>query len=439
MTDDIMQTIALIALGCPKNTVEAEYLLGIFQEKGFKISSNLDKADIVVIHTCSFIKTARAESEKCIRTILDIKKKKSLRVYISGCLPQLLKEKMSVLFPDIDGFAGTGTLQYLPDLVSGKNFGRFTLPPGGLNNSNYRVLSSSTPSTYLKIAEGCEHECSFCIIPELRGRYESRTMESLFDEATALAKSGIKELILTAQDTTGYGQDIYDAFVLDKLLVKLLKINGLKWIRLLYAHPSSITDALIEVFKEHKKICSYIDIPIQHVSKNILSAMKRPLNTPDIIEKIKRKLPNIVLRTSIIVGFPGETKKDINELINFLNRGYFQYAGVFEYSDLKEAASSKLKRHVGAAAAKERRIIIENTQYDIFKSKIDKMKNSTVEFLVESCLKRGNAYSIKGRGSFQSPEIDGNIILTNDKPLVIGEFCRAKIRSVYGYNIKVYA
>jgi ribosomal protein S12 methylthiotransferase len=166
--------------------------------------------------------------------------------------------------------------------------------------------------------------------------------------------------------------------------------------------------------------------------------MKRPLNTPDIIEKIKRKLPDIILRTSIIAGFPGETKKDVNELINFLNLGYFQYAGVFEYSDLKEAVSSKLKGHVRAAAAKERRIMIENAQYDIFRSKIDKIKNSTVEFLVESCLKKGNVYSIKGRSSFQSPEIDGNIILTNDKPLVIGEFCKAKIRSVYGYSIKVY-
>jgi ribosomal protein S12 methylthiotransferase len=433
-----MQTIVLIALGCPKNTVEAEYLLGIFQEKGFKISNNLDEADIVVIHTCSFIKAAKAESEKCIRTILDIKKKKNLRVYVSGCLPQFLKEKMSVLFPGIDGFAGTGTLQYLPDLFFGKKIGRFALFPGGLNDSDYRVLSSSIPSAYLKIAEGCGHVCSFCIIPALRGKYESRTMKSLVDEAVALAESGIKELILIAQDTTSYGKDICDAFVLDKLLVKLSKINGLKWIRLLYAHPSSITDSLIEVFKEHKKICSYIDIPIQHVSKNVLSTMKRPLNTSGIIEKIKRKLPDVVLRTSIIAGFPGETEKDVNELINFLNRGYFQYVGVFEYSDLKEANSSKLKGHVRTIVAKERRIMIENVQYDIFKSKIDKMKNNTIEFLVESCLKKGNVYSIKGRSSFQSPEIDGNIILVNDKPLVVGEFCKAKVRSVDGYNIKVY-
>jgi ribosomal protein S12 methylthiotransferase len=438
MMDMFMQTIAVITLGCPKNTVEAEYLLGIFQEKGFKISNNLDEANIVVIHTCSFIKAAKTESEKCIRTILDIKRKKKLRVYVSGCLPQLLKEKMSVLFPDIDGFAGTGTLEYLPDLFLGKKNSRFILPPGGLNNSDYRVLSSRIPSAYLKIAEGCGHVCSFCIIPALRGRYESRTMGSLVDEAVTLAERGIKELILIAQDTTGYGKDIFDAFVLDKLLVKLSKINGLKWIRLLYAHPSSITDGLIGVFKEHKKICSYMDIPIQHVSKNVLSAMKRPLNTSDIIEKIKKKLPDIVLRTSIITGFPGETEKDVNELIKFLKRGYFQYVGVFEYSDLKEAVSSKLNGHVRNAVAKERRIMIENTQYDIFKSKIDKIKNNIIEFLVESCLKKGNTYTIKGRGSFQSPEIDGNIILANDRPLAVGEFCKAKVGSVDGYNIKVY-
>ncbi len=169
-----------------------------------------------------------------------------------------------------------------------------------------------------------------------------------------------------------------------------------------------------------------------------LSTMKRPLNTSGIIEKIKRKLPDVVLRTSIIAGFPGETEKDVSELVKFLNRGYFQYVGVFEYSDLKEANSSKLKGHVRTIVAKERGIMIENVQYDIFNPKIDKMKNNTIEFLVESCLKKGNVYSIKGRSSFQSPEIDGNIILVNDKPLVVGEFCKAKVRSVDGYNIKVY-
>ncbi|MDR3256733.1 MAG: 30S ribosomal protein S12 methylthiotransferase RimO [Endomicrobium sp.] len=433
-----MQKVAVISLGCPKNTVEAEYLLGIFRNKGFVISNNLDEVDIAVIHTCSFIKTAKSESEKYIRKVLNIKKKKGLRIYVSGCLPQLLKEKMSMLFPNIDGFVGTGTLQRLPDLILNKNFDKLFLPPGGLNNSNYRMLSSNLPLAYLKIAEGCEHKCSFCIIPMLRGKYESRTIESLVDEAKALAESGIKELILIAQDTTSYGQDIYDRFSLDKLLIKLSKIGGLKWIRLLYAYPSSITDNLLEVLKEHKNICNYIDVPIQHISKNILSAMKRPLNTANIIEKIKNKLSDIVLRTSVITGFPGETKKDVNELISFLNDGYFQYVGVFEYSDQKKADSSRLKKHIEASIAKERRVLIENAQYNVFKSKIDKIKNKTVEFIVENCVKKGNRYYIEGRGSFQSPEIDGNVILTNDRPLTIGEFHKAKIKCVNGYDIKLY-
>ncbi|MDR3092534.1 MAG: 30S ribosomal protein S12 methylthiotransferase RimO [Endomicrobium sp.] len=433
-----MQKVVVIALGCPKNTVEAEYLLGIFQSKGLTISNNLDEADIAVIHTCSFIEAARAESEKFIRAVLSIKEKRDLRVYVSGCLPQLLKEKMSLLFPDIDGFAGTGTLRHLPDLIFNKNFDKLLLPPGGLNNSNYRMLSSNVPSAYLKIAEGCDHRCSFCVIPALRGKYESRTIESLVDEAKTLAGSGVKELILIAQDTTSYGLDVYGAFVLDKLLAKLSKINGLKWIRLLYAYPSSVTDGLIEVFKEHKNICSYMDIPIQHISRNVLSAMKRPLNTAGIIEKIKSKLPDIVLRTSVMTGFPGETKKDVSELVNFLDLGYFQYVGVFEYSNIKEAVSSKFKKHIKPTVAKERRILLENIQYSIFKSKIDGMKNNIVEFLVESCLKEGNRYHIKGRSSFQSPEIDGNMMLADDKPLAVGEFCKAKIRNVNGYNIRVY-
>ena len=432
-----MQKVAVVALGCPKNTVEAEYLLGIFKNKGFEISDNLDEADIAVVHTCSFIKTAKEESEKSIRDILDIKKKTGLRVYVSGCLPQLLKEKMSTFFPNIDGFVGTGTLKNLPELVFNKSFDKFLFPPGGLNNSNHRLLSSSMPSAYLKIAEGCDHRCSFCIIPALRGNYESRKIESLVSEARALADSGIKELILIAQDTTSYGKDIYNAFALDKLLIKLSRIKELKWIRLLYAYPSSITDNLLAVFEEHKNICNYVDVPIQHISKSILSAMRRPLSTAAIIEKIKNKLPDIVLRTSIITGFPGETKKDINELIAFLNQGYFQYVGVFKYSNQKEADSSRLERHVKNSVAKERRTLIEKTQYGIFKSKIDRMRGNIVDVLVESCLKKDSKYCTKGRSYFQSPEIDGNMVLTGDRPLVVGKFYKAAIKGVSEYNVIV--
>ncbi|MDR3196218.1 MAG: 30S ribosomal protein S12 methylthiotransferase RimO [Endomicrobium sp.] len=434
-----MQKVAVVALGCPKNTVEAEYLLGVFRGKGFAITNNIEEADIAVIHTCSFIKTAKEESEKTIRAVLSVKKKTGLRAYVSGCLPQLLQNKMNSVFPEIDGYVGTGTLKELPRLVFNKGFDKSLLPPGGLNESKYRVLSSSLPSTYLKIAEGCGHKCSFCIIPSLRGGYESRTIESLVDEAKSLADNGIKELILIAQDATSYGYDIYGAFALDKLLSKLANIKGLKWIRLLYAYPSSVTDSLLDVFKERKNICNYMDIPIQHISKNVLSAMRRPLNTASIIDKIKNKLPDIVLRTSIITGFPGETKRDINELISFLERGYFQYVGVFEYSNQKEADSSKLKKQIKNSVAVDRRTLVENAQYSVFKSQIDKIKGNDIEFIVENCSQKisDSKYNITGRCYFQAPEIDGNITLLSDKPLKSGEFYSGKIKGVKGYNIKV--
>ncbi|MDR2066478.1 MAG: 30S ribosomal protein S12 methylthiotransferase RimO [Endomicrobium sp.] len=430
-----MQKVAVIVLGCPKNIVEAEYLLGILNDKGFKITNSVADADIAIIHTCSFIKKAQKESENTIRNILNVKKKTNLLVYVSGCLSQMLQDKMLKLFPDIDGFVGTGTLQKIPELILNKNFDKIFLPPGGFNNSKHRVLSSNIPSTYLKIAEGCQHRCSFCIIPSLRGNYESRTIESLVNEAKALSDHGVKELILIAQDTTGYGKDIYGIFALDKLLAKLAKLSNLKWIRLLYAYPSSVTSNLLDVFNEYKNICNYIDIPIQHISRNILSSMKRPLNTGKIIEKIKTKLPEIVLRTSVITGFPGETKEDVRELISFLNKGFFQYIGVFEYSNQNEAESSKLKGQIKNDIAKGRKIEIEKAQYEIFKSKIAKILYDKIDVLVESCVKEADKYRIKARSYFQSPEIDGNITLTQDKSLQVGNFYNSTLMSLKGYDI----
>ena len=433
-----MQKAAVIVLGCPKNTVEAEYLLGILKNKGFLLTGDVRDADAVIIHTCSFIHDARAESEECIKNILLLKKKKDVKVYVSGCLPQLLKEEIIKKFPLIDGYAGTGALDKLPDLLLNKKSGNL-FKPGGLNDSKYRVLSSHLPSAYLKIAEGCDHRCSFCIIPGLRGKFTSRKTESLYNEARSLARAGVKELILVAQDTSSYGLDIYDAFALDKLLSKLAKIKDFKWIRLMYAYPSGITDSLLDVFKEYKNICNYMDIPIQHISKNVLSAMKRPLNTRRTIEKIKNKIPDIVLRTSIIAGFPGETGKDVKELIDFIKDGYFQYAGIFEYSDQKEANSSKLKGHINPETARQRKIEIEKAQYDVFKTKIGVLKNKETQFLAESGIKKGEKYLIKGRSVFQSPEIDGITEIISDKSPECGRFYKIVIKSNEGYNIKAEA
>ncbi|MCL2390832.1 MAG: 30S ribosomal protein S12 methylthiotransferase RimO [Endomicrobia bacterium] len=431
-----MRKVAVIALGCPKNTVEAEYLLGILENKGYILTNNTLEADIVIIHTCSFIKDARIESENRIKEILELKSEKDLKVYVSGCLPQLLKEEFANSFPGVDGFTGTGELSRITRLMARKNkTGKLLLKPGGLNDSKFRLLSSPLPFAYLKIAEGCNHNCSFCIIPSLRGKYVSRTVSSLADEAKALSDSGVKELIIIAQDTTSYGKDLYNRFVLDKLLAKLAKIEELKIIRLMYAYPSSVTDGLLDVIKEYDNICKYMDIPIQHASKNVLANMKRPLNTVKIIEKINKRVPDIVLRTSLITGFPGETERDIKELERFIKQGYFQYAGVFEYSGQKEAPSFKLKNRVDLEKAKERKIFIENAQYEVFKKKAGVLKNKKIEFMAESCKKSGGRYIVSGRSFFQAPEIDGNIIIRSKKPVNLGGFYSAEITGNEGYDV----
>ncbi|MDR1941461.1 MAG: 30S ribosomal protein S12 methylthiotransferase RimO [Endomicrobium sp.] len=427
--------VALVALGCPKNTVESEYMLGAFKAGGLTIVGDINRADIIVVHTCSFIKAAKEESERCVEQALSLKKTKDVKVFVTGCLPQLLKEEILKIFPLIDGYLGTGDLKKLPELFFGAAKSCADAA-GGLNNSKNRLLSSPLPYAYLKIAEGCNHKCSFCIIPDLRGTYKSRTLNSLVEEAGALAQAGIKELIIVAQDTSSFGIDLYNRFSLDKLLSKLSAVKSLKWIRLMYAYPSSVTDGLIDVIKEYANICRYMDIPVQHASKKILSAMKRPVNSAAVIKKIKSKIPGITLRTSFITGFPGETDKDAAELVDFVKEGYFRFAGVFQYCDQEKAASSKLKGKVSQRIAAARRILIENAQYGVFKSEIDSLKNTEIEFMAESCSKSDCGYAVKGRSAFHAPEIDGNIVVSHCSPLIAGNFYKAVIKGNNGYDIK---
>jgi len=429
-----MLKVAAIVLGCPKNTVEAEYLLGALSSEKFTVCSDINVADIIIVHTCSFISDARRESEESILKAVAAKRLTGARVFVSGCLPQLLKDKITAQFPEIDGYVGTASLSKLSDLIRNKKT-IINMEPGGLNNSKHRLLSSVLPTAYLKIAEGCNHKCSFCIIPKIRGKYESRTTVSLVKEAEALCKAGIKELILIAQDTTSYGIDIYDAFALDKLLSKLAKIEDLKWIRLMYAYPSSLTDDVIKVIQEHKNICKYVDMPVQHVSKNVLKAMKRPENTRAITEKLKNKNPDIFLRTSLISGFPGETEKDAKELLDFVKLGYFDFAGVFEYSNEESASSSKMIGQIPKKVVEKRKEAIETAQSEVFRNKIAAMKGQAIEFVAESRVKQNAGFAVSGRSYFQAPEIDGNVIVKTKNELKPGSFHKGKVLGNDGYNI----
>lgn len=326
--------VSIITLGCSKNTVESEEIIGLFLKEGYVLTSDLSKTDIIVIHTCSFIQDAQIESHYQIQKAGLLKQEnKNIKIFVSGCLPQLLQEKMSKDYPFIDGYVGTGNFNKIVKLIKKNKFFADTKYAGGVTNFKTRVLSTDTPSTYIKISEGCNHKCSYCIIPNIRGKFVSRPIKAIIDEAKTLADVGIQELNIIAQDTTSYGIDIYGKLSLSKLLKELSKIKQFKWIRLLYAYPSTINKELLETISENKNICNYIDIPIQHISKNVLKNMKRPLNTRQIIETIKEQFPDIVLRTSLITGFPNETEKDFKELLHFVKQNYFEHIGIFGYSD----------------------------------------------------------------------------------------------------------
>jgi len=428
--------VALITLGCSKNTVEAEAVAGLFVKDGFEITNDVQRADIIVIHTCSFIADAQIESENCIIATKELKaKNKNLKIYVSGCLPQLMKQEFIKKYPFVDGCVGTGDFEKIVKLIKKQKFFSLTKECSGVQNFKRRILSTSIPSTYIKISEGCNHRCSFCLIPQVRGNYKSRTIKSVVDEAKALAACGIKELNIIAQDTTSYGIDIYGKPVLDRLLDKISNVSSLKWIRLLYAYPLNISNDLLKIIYERENICKYIDIPIQHIDKQILAKMARPLNTVKVIENIKNKFPDITLRTSLIVGFPGETKTQFNNLANFVRQNYFEHIGIFGYSDQKKAKSFKLKNKISQKVIEERKQTLAAVQFEnVIKNNKAKI-GKEFEVFVEAVDKN----FIYCRTSFQAPEID-NITLvrlnkTNKRKIKIGTFTKIMVSNFKDYDL----
>ncbi len=424
--------VSIITLGCSKNTVESETVAGLFLKEGFEITNDLSLTDIIVIHTCSFIQDAQIESDYQIKNAGLLKQKKSgLKIFVSGCLSQLLKDTMKKKYPFIDGYVGTGNYFSIVNLIKKNKFFADTGTAGGITDFKERILSTALPSTYIKISEGCNRKCSYCIIPSLRGKLVSRPIKDITEEAKKLADSGICELNVIAQDTTSYGTDIYDTPSLAKLLNKIAKIKSLKWIRLLYAYPSTITGELLETILQNENICNYIDIPLQHVSKNVLKNMKRPLNSKKIIEKIKTDFPEIVLRTSLITGFPGETETDFKEMVNFVKENYFEHIGIFAYSDQKNAPSYKLPNKISKKIIETRKQILATEQYkNVLKNNSLKV-GKTFEVLPEFVSKN----KIYCRAYFQAPEIDNNVIITKKSSLKPGKFINVEIKSYKGYDL----
>lgn len=430
-------SVVLITLGCPKNIVEGERLAGIIQAQGLTLTTDVNHADCAVVHTCSFIGDARRESSRVIRSLMRLKNAGRLqKVYVTGCYVQDEGPAIARLFPGVDGFLGTGTLAKLGEaIVSGGGF--LAGPPGGLLDSAApRLLSSTLPSAYLRIAEGCNHRCSFCTIPRFRGRYKSRPLSAIVTEAQALVDAGIRELILVAQDITAYGRDRSGRLQLPLVVRKLARIDGLRWIRLLYAYPSTVTDELLAVMRDEEKVCRYLDMPLQHASPSVLRRMRRPALVRPLLERITARVPGIALRTTFIVGFPSESAADFAQLRDLVAEGWFEHAGVFAYSDQPRAASSAFSGVVPSAVAAARRKELMGVQRRVVRTRAAARIGTVEELLVEGNQQiRYNTKNsvVVGRTRFQAPEIDSVVHARGTAPA--GSFVSVRITGSRGYDL----
>jgi ribosomal protein S12 methylthiotransferase RimO len=434
--------IYFISLGCDKNLVDSENMLGILNENGYKITNNEQDADIIIINTCCFIHDAKQESINTILEMSEYKKSGSLKALIvTGCLAERYKEEILNEIPEVDALLGTSSFQDILKAIENITKGTKHIEFEDLDKlpklNNKRMLTSGTFSTYLKIAEGCDKHCTYCIIPQVRGNYRSVPMEDLIREAQYLAEQGVKELILVAQETTLYGKDLYGDKSLHKLLKKLCAINGIEWIRILYCYPEEITDELIEIMKEEPKICHYLDLPIQHASDRILKLMGRRTSKQDlinIIAKLRKNLPDIILRTTLITGFPTETEEEHKELLDFVKEMQFDRLGVFTYSKEDQTSAANLKPQILAKVKKQRQKEIMKLQQEIVFEKTLKQVGKRYNVLIEGKIaEEENVYI--GRTYMDAPQVDGFVFIRSERELISGELVMANITGAKGYDL----
>ena len=448
--------VGFVHLGCSKNLIDTELTIGKFKNNNFKIVNDEEKADIIVINTCGFIDSAK---EEAINTILEMAKYKEKRcryLIVMGCLVQRYYEDLIKLLPEVDLFIKIDEYDYLWDKIEDllkrnivqksktKTSKKITeIPPMPMFKQEEfldRIITTGKNFAYLKIGEGCSNKCTYCAIPYIRGPFVSRKEEDIIEEAKQLARQGIKELIIIAQDTTKYGIDIYGESKLADLLGKLTKIDGIKWIRFLYSYPEGITDELIDVVSKNKKIANYFDIPIQHISDNILKRMNRKTTKKDIIkliEKIRNKIPDVTLRTSLIVGFPGESKEDFEELLEFVKTTKFDKLGVFRYSKEDGTPAEKLPNQIHGNTKKSRYNKIMSEQQQISRHSLEKKIGNIYEVLIED-MSFDKKYYI-GRTMQDVPEIDGLVYIKNQnigkEDEIINQFKKCKITEVSNYDL----
>lgn len=427
--------VALLNHGCAKNLVDSELMLGLLAEKGYEVTLNDEEADIVVINTCSFIHDAEKESVQSILQVAQSGKK----VIVTGCLPQKYKTELKKAIPEISGMVGTSDIKEIVNVVEQvahgkKNINKVSERPEYIYPETIeRQQITVGPSSYIKIADGCNYHCGYCIIPQLRGEYHSRTIENIVEEAKSLLAKGVTELVLIAQDTTSYGIDLYGKNVLPELLKKLNLLEGEFWIRIMYAYPSQMTDELMEAIATLDKVAKYIDLPLQHYDVEILKAMRRPaFNYDELIQKIRAKIPNVAIRTAFIVGYPGETDEQFNALYEFVKRTRFDKMGVFEYSREKNTTSYSMQEQIPAKIKRQRHKKLMTLQQKISKSVNEGYIGKTLKCLVEGFTDDG---LILLRSEHDAPEIDGIVYASSERPVVPGDFENVLIENADEYDL----
>ncbi len=433
--------LLFVSLGCDKNLVDSEVMLGLLDEKGYQIVDEEADADVIVINTCCFIQDALEESIQTILSMAEYKKTGRLKALIvTGCLGQRYKQEILDEIPEVDMVLGTTNYDQIADAISEALEGKSEVLLADVDATpdipDKRLVTTGGHYAYLKIAEGCDKHCTYCIIPSLRGRYRSVPMEKILSQARSLAEQGVKELILVAQETTVYGQDLYGKKSLAKLLGQLCQIDGIRWIRLLYCYPEEVDEDLIRVIKEEEKICHYLDLPIQHVDDEILKRMGRKTNRAQLvglIDRLREEIPDICLRTTLITGFPGETEAQHEELLDFVSEMKFDRLGVFPYSREEGTPAAVMPDQVPEEVKQRRYDELMSLQQEIAFAEAKRMPGRVMDVLIEGKMVDENAYV--GRTYRDAPDVDGLIFTETEEELMTGDLVRVRVTGAREYDL----
>lgn len=431
--------VGMVSLGCSKNQVDSECMLGEIQKRGYQLVSDPAQAHVLVVNTCAFIESAQQESIDTILEMAGYKKDGICQgLIVTGCMAQMFKEQLAQEMPEVDAVLGTGSYEKICDAIeevlAHHHYEDYGSMHCGVMHGDERVLTTPNYTAYLKIAEGCSNCCAYCAIPSVRGKFRSRTVEDIVAEAKKLAADGVKELIVIAQDISRYGEDIYGKYSLDVLLTELCKIDGVEWIRLHYCYPDKMTPELIRVIAEEPKILKYLDIPVQHSSSKVLKAMNRKGDGPfvrSLLKEMKEKIPGLCLRTSLIVGFPGETEEDFLDLCDFVKEIEFDRLGVFPYSRQENTPAYDMPDQIDEEVKLERQEIIMNIQERISEKKNQAMVGKTLTVLVEGQVEDNYV----GRSYKDSIDIDPKVIFLSDREIAPGEFVEVEITECDLYDL----